>query len=62
MQNEKVSREEAAKLVESYLKKAAGVIRNLILEGANMRDIQKSERVSFWMDKANDLVRNLETV
>ena len=44
-------RENIARNIESLIKKAAGVIRNRIMEGMNFDDACNHKSVTFWSDQ-----------
>lgn len=55
------TREEAAKIVENDMVKAAGVMRNLIREGAtSYADIMANDRVWSWINHARHTIAQIE--
>ena len=52
MQSTQEQREKVARQIEQELTKAAGAIRNRIIEGMDYFDAIKDESVKFWTDSA----------
>lgn len=46
-------RDRVARMIENDLKKYAGVIRNLILEGKSYTQARKDPRAKFWTNAAH---------
>ena len=55
------TREEAAKIVENNMIKAAGVMRNLINEGqTDYYTMMTNDRVWSWMNEARHAIERIE--
>lgn len=53
-------REDLARIVENHLIKAAGCVRNRIIEGMNIDQAMEHESVQFWvkeLDISNELLK-----
>lgn len=49
-----ITARQKAERIENDLKKYAGVVRNLILEGETLDKALKNERATFWLDSAKE--------